>query len=680
MKKKLLSSLLIGSLCLALGLPVTVYADGQKVVTLGADLSADQKTAVLKYFGILGQDVKTLTITNQDERDHLGSYVPLEQIGTHTYSCALVCPTNSGGIQVKTANLSWVTSNMIASTLSTSGVVNCDVLAASPFEVSGTGALTGIIMAYETASGVQLDPTRVDLANQELVATGTIANNIGQRQATNIVNEIKIEVIQGQVVDPNQVEEIVEEVVEENGLTVELSDEDRALLTGLMTQIAEQQYDYEEVRDTLQRVEDNVNDLSDQVDALQDSTELASDEEGDGAESETEETLESDSILLSTDDSALGENVIIDATNEEAVPDETEAEAETEDPFGFDIVTSDSYGDDGENAQEEAGGDDWTFDENENAGDAENIGDDWTFDENENTGDAENIGDDWTFDENGNAGDAENAGDDWSFDEGEGSDGGDSAVEEGTPVDDGTVSDPGVTDDGTVTDDGSAASSEGASLSLGQYCLAPDASSNGSQAAGISQFKLLLENTDLIPVSGTLTLTDSYGNICSTVDLADPEQAVAAAVSDADRRDSWTAGSKILINTGYALQPSESYVVTLDGVVASASDPSATASVSTSAQVNTESCGVVLNLSRATDAYPGATISGSVIMDEAATYAVLGSDDTSLVSFTNTEFTPEAADFDLNCLQAGTAEFWIEFYDADGNLLNTVSYELTILN
>lgn len=46
---------------------------------------------------------------------------------------------------------------MIATTLSTSGVVNCEVLAASPFEVSGTGALTGILMAYESAVGTQLD-------------------------------------------------------------------------------------------------------------------------------------------------------------------------------------------------------------------------------------------------------------------------------------------------------------------------------------------------------------------------------------------------------------------------------------------------------------------------------------------------------------------------------------------
>ena len=70
---------------------------------------------------------------------------------------------------------------MIATTLSTSGVVNCDVIAASPIQVSGTGALTGIIMAYEQASGETLSPQKKELATEELVITGQLANNVGQK-------------------------------------------------------------------------------------------------------------------------------------------------------------------------------------------------------------------------------------------------------------------------------------------------------------------------------------------------------------------------------------------------------------------------------------------------------------------------------------------------------------------
>ena len=275
MKNRFTAALLSLGLALSLMFPVTAAADGQKVVTLGADLSEEQKTAVMRYFGVLGQNVKILYITNQDERAHLGSYVPIEQIGTHTYSCALVNPTTHGGIQVKTANLSWVTSNMIASTLSTSGVVNCEVLAAAPFEVSGTGALTGIIMAYETASGITLDSAKKDIATQELVTTGTIANTVGQAQATEIVNEIKIQVIQNQVDDQQQIEQIVNDVVDKvieekvqpaaENVTVSLSEDDRALLEDLAYQIADQQYDYSDMKETLERVEENVAGISDSV-------------------------------------------------------------------------------------------------------------------------------------------------------------------------------------------------------------------------------------------------------------------------------------------------------------------------------------------------------------------------------------------------------------------------------
>ena len=77
---------------------------------------------MMKYFNVSSDQVQILTITNQDERDYLSAYVPLEQIGTRTVSCAYVKPTQSGGIKVRTANLNWVTCNMIATSLSTSGV------------------------------------------------------------------------------------------------------------------------------------------------------------------------------------------------------------------------------------------------------------------------------------------------------------------------------------------------------------------------------------------------------------------------------------------------------------------------------------------------------------------------------------------------------------------------------
>ena len=354
MKRKTMA-VIMSVLCAMAAVPyVTVFADGQRVVTLGADLSDDQKQAILRYFGVAGQNLQTLTITNQDERNHLGSYVPLEQIGSHTYSCAYVNPTNSGGIQVKTANLSWVTSNMIATTLSTSGVVNCEVLAASPFEVSGTGALTGILMAYESAVGTQLDETKKDIATQEMITTTTIANSIGQQLATEIVNDSKMQVIQGNDVTQNDIDIIINNVAEEKNIS--LTDEDRNLLNNLLDEISQQDYDYDDMKTTLERVEQNVDSTSADLNAA----EIPSDDTGeadDVQQVENETDLSSDSILMNTDDSALGSGVTFDATDQAALTEETNAETsddETQNGLDFEITASDSYTNENSDTNEES--------------------------------------------------------------------------------------------------------------------------------------------------------------------------------------------------------------------------------------------------------------------------------------------------------------------------------------
>ena len=334
MKKKFTSVAAIG-LCLALGFSMGVSADSRKVVTLGADLSEQQKQIVMNYFGVTADQVDILTITNQDERDHLGSYVPLEQIGTHTYSCALVSPTASGGIQVKTANLDWVTCNMIATTLSTSGVVNCDVIAASPIQVSGTGALTGIIMAYEQASGETLSPQKKELATEELVITGQLANNVGLKEATAIVNEAKTEIISQNITDVTVIQNIVNEAANDNN--TQLTQDQVDMVTELLDKISQEDYNYDDMKDTLERVDENVG-VTSQTDEL--SGDESNDEESAAqqaaqdaqaeAETETEETEAS--ILDNTNDDAFGGDIITGSTLEpetDAPLPETEMPAET---------------------------------------------------------------------------------------------------------------------------------------------------------------------------------------------------------------------------------------------------------------------------------------------------------------------------------------------------------------
>ncbi len=358
MKKKWITGLLALAMVFSMISPVRVLADSQRVVTLGADLSDSQRKSILKYFGIKNLDeVQQLTITNKDEREHLASFISLEQIGTRTFSCAYVCPTNSGGIRVKTANLTYVTSNMIATTLSTAGIKNCDVIAASPIKVSGTGALTGVMMAYEVASGETLSQEKKDLATKEMIITEDLADDVGKDEAVEIINEIKIKIIEDKVKDDEEIEKIVDEILDklDERKAAEDGDEDddkesvfsnnnKENLLQLSKDIAAQDYEYEDMKDTLERVGENVG------------TEIQLTDGGDTEEEIVEPEVEEDSILNDTDDKALGEDVVSDSTNkEDNQQPETVAPVEEEED-DWDVVV----GEDGEEAPIIDGGDpDW---------------------------------------------------------------------------------------------------------------------------------------------------------------------------------------------------------------------------------------------------------------------------------------------------------------------------------
>lgn len=660
-KKKMIAAL-VSAACIIAAVPSSaVLADGQKVVTLGADLSDEQKQAILRYFGVAGQNLQTLTITNQDERNHLGSYVPLEQIGTRTYSCALVSPTNSGGIQVKTANLSWVTSNMIAATLSTSGVVNCDVLAASPFEVSGTGALTGILMAYESAVGTTLDETKKEVATQELITTTTIANNIGPIEATEIVNETKTQIIEGNVISDNDIDVIINEVAQEQEIS--LSDEDRQLLADLMQQIAQQEYDYDDMKETLDRIESNMKEQEAQaqtetsIDApvIDDpSAQTETPQSETQAQTETPQTVDPDSILMNTDDSALGDSVIFDATDDSALT-ETEAPATeapateapaTEVPVqseeaDFDITSSDSYGD---------GSDQSESPQSETSADT-------ATDPNVPMEEPDDI---------------------LSSTDGNILDGGaDIMVEPQTEA---------VPDANTV-------------LTSEDMVFAPVTSEEngfGAYPAGIDQLTVYLRRSDIVAGSGSVTLGSADGSVSETIQVSDTEKAIFVPMTAEELlTQGWEEGTKAVFFLEKPLAQNTSCYVTLGADAFVSSDGSVHSEEiadTTVWAIQTSPYGVYLDDTKpsvftersASDQIKingitaGSTVSGQIMMDGSdAVYAAIENSDPAMVTFDTTEFSASGA-FSAAFAAAGETSFQITFYDAAGAPLKTLSLTVTV--
>lgn len=688
--KKLISLFTAAAISAALLVPgTTAYADSQEVVTIGADLNEAQKNAILQYFGIYGKNIETITINNQDERNHLASYIPIEQIGTRTYSCALVQPTTSGGIQVKTANLSYVTSNMIATTLSTAGVSNCNVIAASPFEVSGTGALTGVIMAYETATDTTLDSTKKDIANQELVTTGTIAQTVGQNTATQIVNDIKIQVISGQVVDQDQVDAIVDEVVnkieeekstetettasgetEQQTVTVELSDTDRQMLKDLANKIAQQNYDYDQMKATLDRVEQNVSDnasnTSDSSDSSKAGSETAAPSETNSspdaaqtetaaAESETqtaEDAARTEEFFSNTDSAALKDVSGGEITNESTTFDteastdtagasESTEAASTESSSPFDITTSDSYGSD--TAQTEAS------DASDETAAVETGAENAASETTQTTG-------------------AENAAAD-------------------------------TTEAAAATEQ-----SEGAAaLTLGEVKTIADLQSDIFS----DYFRIYAANANLKFTSGTLDVTGPDGTVAS-IDLTDISKCQSIPLSqDKLTEFNWTEGTEFVVSLKDALEGDGNYSFTLssDASVASSADgadvqtaPTAVVAINP-ASLNihtTEGLDIDSSTLRDFDVTNGTSVSvpctaldfvnaeastdsAGETASEAATAQITIADSSIVTADTaSLDYAAGVTGFSLTPVSRGETTVTITYYDANGAQLNSYPYTITV--
>ena len=631
MKKKVVSILAAATVAASLlggAAPLTVLADGTMVVSIGADLTEDQKSAILKYFGIYGNNsVQTITVTNQDERSHLASYIPIEQIGSRTISCALVKPTTTGGVQVKTANLNYITSNMIASNLITCGVTNCQAIAAAPFEVSGTGALTGILMAYENATGSQISQQAKDLSAQEIQITENLSNSAENQQvAQQIVNDVKLQVINGTVdesqntdnsvitnntVNDQSVTNIVNNVVNQyttnnNGIT--LSQEDVQQLTDYAKKLAEQAYQQgaaeakaqleaqSQVQKDLSQTTgvantDNAQKIVDETAKDQSSTEKATEansssgSETETASSESEASIFSDtdlsalnngdtsSTLVTGTDSAVIQNDIQNGAsdNDKLIAGEQETQAQSEsasqtDASGLVITTQDSNTD--QTAQSDA------------------------------------------------------------------------AQTPETQAADAQASDQPQT---AVTEP---AAETAASITTDQTSSYSTTYLSKAGEAFVPSFAVALKSDSLIPVSGTFTVADASGNVLGSADLSDKSE--VTAVSGGTANDEFKTENNWDQLTGLFFLPKDTngnpvvpaagttYQLTLSGTFAQTTDASA---VSSAPQVSVDLQNVTYNASvqaasglnfgnvSLSDLKAGAMLSAAVADDGSFVTAALSSPD-----------------------------------------------------
>jgi len=112
--------------------------------------------------------------------------------------------------------------------------------------------------AYESASGQELDSTKKDLAAKEVVVTGDVAQQVGQDNATNIINQAKLQIIGDNIQNADEIYNIVNNIAVQNGVT--LTQDELDTIVSLLQQIAQQNYDIQEMKKTLEDIQQNLED------------------------------------------------------------------------------------------------------------------------------------------------------------------------------------------------------------------------------------------------------------------------------------------------------------------------------------------------------------------------------------------------------------------------------------
>ena len=249
----LLALLMLGS-CIAL-------ADGNKDsrTVIGVDLSDSDIQTVYNAFGISRGDVTELTVTNQDERHYLEGLVDEKLIGSRSISCVYIEALDEGkGLNVSVKNITWCTPDMYMNAMVTAGITDANVKIAAPFAVSGTAALTGIYMAYESVTGEKLDEDAKKVGTKELTVTAELADAIGSADSTAIVNDLKLMLDEIAQMSDDEIRAEIKKLADKYG--VELTDSQIDKLVDLCRSMTK--LDVQVLKEKVEQVQQYLRDLA----------------------------------------------------------------------------------------------------------------------------------------------------------------------------------------------------------------------------------------------------------------------------------------------------------------------------------------------------------------------------------------------------------------------------------
>jgi len=236
MKKRFITVITVVCLVLAFLATPALAASGDSRVAIGADNTQDQIAEVYKFFRVDRGSVPEIQVTNAEERKYLSGLVPEQKIGDVALSCVFIETRDSGGIELETYNINYITEEMYKNALATAGITNAKVIVAAYKPVSGTGALTGIYKAYEDITGEVLEETVKSVATEELIVTGDLQAVLGEA-SPEFMNELKAKLEQTKNMSDDQIRQLIVDTAAEYDAV--LTQEQIEQILGLIKQMNE---------------------------------------------------------------------------------------------------------------------------------------------------------------------------------------------------------------------------------------------------------------------------------------------------------------------------------------------------------------------------------------------------------------------------------------------------------
>lgn len=261
MNKKVLSIILITVFVFT----SVAFADAETheiVVSLGKNLSQEQRREMLSLFGV-DESAKIIEVTNEEEREYLGEHIDEKLLGTRAISSVYVEKLPEGeGITVDSRNITWVTNDMYRNAVITAGIKDAKIMVASPFQVSGTAALTGVIKAFEDITGEEITEIEKKVASEEIAKTATLGSEIGQEEAEELVSSIKMYIVKNNIKSKGSIKKVVEEIAEDLG--IELTKEQMDQIVSLMRGISKLNLDIDQIKGQLQDISGKIDKITEQ--------------------------------------------------------------------------------------------------------------------------------------------------------------------------------------------------------------------------------------------------------------------------------------------------------------------------------------------------------------------------------------------------------------------------------